>query len=55
MMNKNLSGVCYLVLFISTLLFLQMATYFYVFFVVKDSAVQQRSNVKWCRLISATP
>jgi len=40
-----------LVVFISTLLFAHL---FYLFFVVKNNAVQYRSNVKWHRLIWAT-
>jgi len=36
-------------LYLSVLYFVGMTTRFYLFFIVKNNAVQHRSNVKWCQ------
>jgi len=52
MVNKNSSGLLFWQ-YLSSLYFLGKHL-FYLFFVLKNSAVQYRSNVKWCCLIWAT-
>jgi len=51
--NKNLSGFA-IWWYLSALYFLTNDYLFYVFSVVKNSAVQCRPNVKWSRLVWAT-
>jgi len=43
-----------MVVFISTFIFFGNGYLFYLSFVVRNSAVQYRSNVKWCYLIWAS-
>ena len=53
--QQKLVELCYLVgpSIYQHFTFLQTATYFTCFFVVKNNAVQYRSDVQWCRLIWA--
>jgi len=43
-----------MIVFVSTFTSLERATCLTCFFVVRNNAVQYRSNVKWCHLIWAT-